>query len=378
MTSIELRQVDTWFFRDATPFTAGATPQEGVSGVFPPHPPTVVGALRAAIARSQGWSGAGAWNEDLHPVLGDGPDDLGALDFAGPIMLRDREPLFPCPRHLVGSTDGDGWEPRAFLRPGSPVRCDLGDAVRLPQIAGDSRDGEALKPPTDIWVTVAGMERVLRGERPSPEQIVRTSRLWTDEPRIGLERAPDTRTAEEGMLYSTRHVRLRPGVSLGVHVTGIPDGWAPTGLVPLGGESRMAECTSRNGDETILPWRSTLGCSGRLVAIAVTPLDLDPEETRPGASIAGAAGARLVSACLGRPIGIGGWDSLARQPLPLRSVLPPGSVLFFETGRGAGLPSAASDWKQAAGGLYRLGSRTKWGFGLVALGDWPPKQETNQ
>ena len=49
MIGVELQPVDTWFFRDGTPFTMGKAPQENVGSVFPPHPATVVGAIRAAL-----------------------------------------------------------------------------------------------------------------------------------------------------------------------------------------------------------------------------------------------------------------------------------------------------------------------------------------
>ena len=71
-------------------------------------------------------------------------------------------------------------------------------------------------------------------------------------------------------------------------------------------------------------------------------------------------------ACLERPHRVGGWDSLTRRPLPLRSLLPPGSTLFCEMADGERLAAAAF-----AGGLARIGSRQEWGFGLVAFGVWP-------
>ena len=61
MIGVDLQPVDTWFFRDSTPFTMGKAPQENVGSVFPPHPATVVGAIRAALARSRGWDGRGRW-----------------------------------------------------------------------------------------------------------------------------------------------------------------------------------------------------------------------------------------------------------------------------------------------------------------------------
>ena len=371
MRHIQLRPVDTWFFRGSTPFTAGASPQEGVPSLFPPHPPTVAGALRAAIARSNGWNGSGRWDAALHSVVGNGPGDLGALSFAGPLLLRNGEPLFPCPRHLLGAVAKDRkWVPHAFLRPGPPVQCDLGDYVRLPQLAEGVKEGVKLKPANDVWVTAAGMKRLLRGYLPATEYLIAEEALWAEEPRIGLERQGGTRTAKEGMLYSTRHVRLRRNVSLGVEVTGVPDDWRfPEGMVPVGGEGRLAECGEWVGAGCL---DQTVGqTGGRLAVVAVTPVNLGPAVIHERQTIAELGGARVVSACLGRPLRIGGWNSLARRPLPLANFMAPGSVLFCEGGGRKRL-------ERSALGLFRIGSRTEWGFGLVAIGAWPATWETDK
>ena len=92
MIGLRLEPVDTWFFRDGTPFTKGDSPQENVGSLFPPPPATVVGALRAALARSRGWGGRGSWPPEICEILGDGPDDLGQLRFDGPFLLREKVP----------------------------------------------------------------------------------------------------------------------------------------------------------------------------------------------------------------------------------------------------------------------------------------------
>ena len=400
---LRLEPVDTWFFRDGTPFTMGAAPQENVESLFPPHPVTVAGALRAALARSRGWNGLGRWPQALCDILGDGPDHLGRLLLDGPFLLREGHPLFRAPRHLLGFVAGNGagagsgengsgtWRPSALLHPGPPVVCDLGGAVRLPILAA-SQPGRAesrpvperLVPADGSWLTGEGLDSVLRGSLPARSEVVPDHRLWSDEPRIGLERDGDARTAREGMLYSTRHVRPHRGVSLGIRVAGLPSDWTPVGqLLTLGGEGRLAECREWAGAANVafdVP-SAEIEASGKVTIVALTPLDLSTEaclgrETFPVSSLErDRIRLRVVSACLDRPQRVGGWDSVARRPLPLRSVLPSGSTLFCEVDDPAGLDSGALANITAADGLVRVGSRQKWGFGLVALGVWPTPQE---
>lgn len=376
MTGIRLDPLDTLFFRDGTPFSAGRAPQDGVGSLFPPYPGSVAGALRAALALCNGWSGRGPWPQEIKDVLGDGPDDPGVLSIDGPFVLRDDQPLFPVPRHLLGAITPGGWTPRVLLRPGPKVVCDLGD-VRLPVAPRTCDEIETLKTGDHSWLTRTGMEAVLRGERPSAEtDLVPRSELWNEEPRIGLERDKATRTAQERMLYSTRHVRLMRGVSLGAKISGVPEDWTlPFGrLVPFGGESRLAECRKWHVDSRLDAPLTELEAGRRVVVVALSPLDLEEDIHLGRQPLAALGGARVVSACLSRPQRIGGWDSLARKPLPLRSVLPPGSVLFCEDAEPGGFQDAI-DSIEANDGLWRVGARQQLGFGLVALGIWPDVSE---
>ena len=375
MIGLGLDPLDTLFFRDGTPYSADSAPQEDVASLFPPHPMTVAGALRAALARCNGWNGRRRWPAHLGLVLGDGPDDTGQLVMEGPFLLRDDQPLFRAPRHLLGTIDGDQWTPRLLLRPGSAVMCDLGDAVRLPQ-APTTFDGiEKCKTGDSSWLTLAGMGSVLHGQLPGAGEVVSSRCLWSEEPRIGLERDRSRRTAEEGKLYSSRHVRLKRGVSLGACIDGVPPDWTlPTDqLVPLGGESRLAACRTWNVVPTLRMPLAEIDADGRVVVIALTPLDLDEAACRGRRKLDVPGNARVVSACLGRPERIGGWNSLERRPLPLRSVLPAGSALFCE----AGEPQRFIDAVAARDGLPRLGSRQAQGFGVVALGTWSDEPETH-
>ncbi len=375
MIGIQMEPIDTLFFRDGTPFSAGSASQEDVGGLFPPHPASMAGALRAAIARLNGWTGNGRWPQQLNDTLGDGPNDLGQISLTGPFLLRDGQPLFPAPRHLLGSSEGGVWRPRTILRPGSPIACDLGDEVVLPEVPphGGGVEVADLKAGDGWWLTRLGLEAVLRGEVPPSTEVMPSRDLWREERRIGLERNDASRTAQEGMLYSTRHVRALRGVALGVRISGLPETWAlPFGqIVALGGEGRLAECRQWQGDLAIDMPLTEIGAGRRLALIALSPLDLEEAFCRGSQPLTALGNARVVSACLGRPQRIGGWNSLTRRPLPLRSVLPAGSVLFCELPKPGALRAAVA----ASDGLPRIGGRQGWGFGMVALGSWPEESE---
>jgi CRISPR-associated protein Cmr3 len=365
----QLSPIDTWFFRDGTPFDKDGASQAGVVGVFPPYPPTVAGAIRAALARRNGWDGRSVWRGDLAAVLGDGPSDLGRLRITGPFVLRGGTPVFPLPRHVVGGRREGAWEPVALLRPGPAVACDLGPHTRLPEVPGDAGTRAAttalntLETGSDQWVTLAGLDQILRGDLPAGGELILSRELWVGEGRVGIERGAATRTVIDSALYSTRHVRLSAGVSLGVEVDGVPSSWASVdGLISLGGESRLAACE-------VWPAGRAMAFDGpapgmrSAILVALTPVLLDAA-ARPATDFV-VPGARIVSACLDRPLRIGGWDGRTRTAERLRNAAAPGSVWFCE------LDDVDAFRRSIDRGLTRVGAGIAMGFGLCAVGGAP-------
>jgi len=405
-----LSPIDAWFFRDGRPYNASESNQTDVVSLFPPPATTLVGAIRAGLARStREWDGASDWSSNpiLAEVLGKNFDDLGKLSFRGPYLLREEdgktELLYPMPLHVLGKpTKAEGsnepvWQPQCLLTPDSKATgCDLSsdlDDVRLPipsaiRSPRFAENRNSLKEPSSHWVTAEGMQCILKGQLPpEPREIdgimvphVFESRdLWCHEIRVALERCENTRTTKkEGALYSPRFVRLKPGVSLVLSVTGLPTGWAVPNLMPLGGENRLADC--RSCDTLQLPDLTTISAvdshlktnGSKPVAVTLlTPL-LPPDAgnrhsgrvavPEPGQPFFGCEGTKVISACVGKPQTLGGWDSLNRRPLDLRPVLPAGSTWFLE------VDDPVRFAQRATGGF---GIKRQYGFGQVALGVWP-------
>jgi CRISPR-associated protein Cmr3 len=372
MKTYSLAPVDAWFFRDGRPYNEKEANQADVVSVFPPPARTLSGALRAALARANGWTGRGSWPQPLNRAFGSGPEELGGLQFTGPFLILNDEALWPLPRHVLGSVGGgENWEPRALLRPAeAPTACDAGD-IRLPEIVatkGTRPDG--LKNAETAWITAKGLGALLAGELPEVRSIVQVKKLWAHEARVGLHRDEKTLVTGEGALYSPSYVRLRRGVALGVGVAGVPEGMAHVpDIFPLGGESRLACCEAWNHDAIPSPpSREKFAAEeGRVAFIVVM---LTPGRFENGALKLPLPGAKIISACVGKPQFIGGWDSLKREPLPLEPFAPAGAVWFCAATR--------EDFDD----IYRchgrqMGAHTAHGFGQIAIGLWPPTPANN-
>lgn len=358
MKYYRLEALDTLFFGDGSPFNAGETGQMEVKGTFPPSPATVVGTLRAAFARQLGWTG-GNWNESIRAKLGS-YHDLGPLRFTGPYVVKDGQLLFPAPLHLLRSGEHLTW-----LKPGPALHTDLGEA-RLPEIEKKCDElGEEIKgfkPLKNAYLTREGMERVLREELPEIGSIVNTSGLWKSEPRVGIQRDPTSRTTKEDALYQATHVRLKPGVALMAGVEGY-DGEAPV-LATLGGESRMVgleTCDSLSFPEA--PALELENGSLHYTVTLITPVQLRENGWRePGGSLEGLPG-EIVSACVGKPVMIGGWDSVNKRPLDLEPHLPAGSTWFMEA-------SAEETGQVRDMHTKHIGEKSEWGYGQILIGGW--------
>lgn len=360
---LHINAVDTLMFRDGRPFNQADAGASEASSVFPPYPPTVAGAVRAALWQQLGGT-KDAWEKNKDK-LGDGTNwqagkaVLGPLKFGAPIVVRkekleghpekyNKTSYFPVPLHIV---EGVG-ERLTRLLPGPERDCDLGGKITLPVAKNEKLMG--IKTIEDRWVNFDGMEKILNGDVPAEDDFIKRTDLWRAEPRVGIGINRKSRTTTDGQLYMASHVRMADNVSLYVQLQGW-DGDFDKALRPLAGEHRMAQIEA--GKLVGLPERTENIEDGRYCVIALSPVVAGKK-----GAIDGLAETDIVSACLGKPVSIGGWNSQAGKPgpIPLRQCYPAGSVWFM---RGETPPPS-------------IGQATEWGFGQILIGTWQERQGT--
>jgi CRISPR-associated protein Cmr3 len=358
---LQISPLDSLMFRDGRPFNQSDEGASQAVSVFPPFPPTMVGAVRAAL-----WHYLGKWNEDL---LGDGTDwqeegKLGKLSFSPPYIMHEKQLVFPVPLHLLGNASED----RCLLKPDSPKNCDLGK-VRLPVPMDSSIKG--LKNIEDRWIYSSGIKKILNGKLPADTDFIETSKIWQSETRVGIgidrkSRRTDVNKDKGGMLYMASHVRLSDQASLHIEMSG----WAgeadvfsasKPNLISLGGEHRAADILAVDASISLPKSPKKLNKEGNKILYTVyftSPCVLDEL-----GDIADLLKGELVSACLGKVQMIGGWDSENKRPVPLRPALPAGSVCFMQA-------DAEKEKEILALHGCHIGVGREWGFGQILIGTW--------
>lgn len=366
-----MKPVDSWFFRDGRPMHIDESALGSFKSLFPPFASTVTGCLRAAFARSKDWDGRSRWKKEWNTDLGDF-NETGPLRFSGPHLCKGGELYFPVPQNMyfVDST------PSAMARPSSEKSLtDLADRpVHIPEMRPEN---PAAKVRDDLYISRAGLEKVLNGELPAEgDAFLPVSELWTYESRIGIRRSTETLTTQENALYTTEHVRLGDDVSLVCGIDGLKDGYnAPSAPQPFGGEGRLACVEELNADGVPMSFNAGGDKLSRFALYLLTPLKLGGMTLTPESAVKTDKGLfTLKCAVTSKVFHVGGWSvkskdesgknmkyrKQTRSPLMLG-----GAVLFCESEAVA----------LRVGNVVRIGDDTEFGFGVAVVGQWNAEGE---
>ncbi|MBA4603665.1 type III-B CRISPR module-associated Cmr3 family protein [Thermoactinomyces mirandus] len=379
------RALDTFFFRDGTPFHAeepGVTPQ----GVFPPSIFTLQGAIRAALAyHIKEWVPGKRWPEELGRVETKGrsaeelrkkwsePDDLGCLRLSGPYLQVDGKRYFPAPLLLIGRKKEKEkcWELTRLKPTTTRYTSDLGEELQYLKPEKKIPDSKLIAG----WLNGEGMEAVLNEEVPDPQSLLIPGDKWKPERRVGIKRN-DKRTAMDHHLYTITHTRPEQDVEVVVEVAGLDQDWQPLGKImnPLGGEGRFAEVmveeAGQNTDFPKMPAAEQFVAQDGKLRFTVSLLTPARYPDMKKAVLEGPPkiqetlkSVRYISASVGKAIQIGGWNVVARWPRTLQSFLPVGSTWFYEASMDE-LPELATLHGTLTGELEA------YGMGQIVIGTW--------
>ncbi len=314
---LELEALDPLFFRDGRPFALGE--ESYASGIFPPLPSTLRGALRSMWI-SQQLSAPNADKDGLALASVKVSLTYFGLGIAG-------NPVFPVPLDLFFTEKEGLAQPMELIQPDFTSSC----PPQVTHLFKADADGKT-ESVTGYLLELEVMQNYLNGVSDAGFATKRLSDFVKKEHKIGIGRNNATHRTKDGLLFRLVANRFVEDETIGklsllLDVEGFDDPQttlSDVAVTPLGGERRSVTAAPTLFN---LPAKPTI--SGEVFKVVLlTPGLFD--SWFPAHLLDDFPGLNLVAAAVGKPVSVGGWDVLNQQPKPMRRAVPAGSVFLFE------------------------------------------------
>ncbi|SMF09867.1 type III-B CRISPR module-associated Cmr3 family protein [Desulfovibrio gilichinskyi] len=350
---VEIAPLDTIFCRDGRSF--GVNEAHAVDSIFPPPPSVMFGAMRGGIFVTQNFAALGRNKMDPGwPKWFGDTESAGDLFQKGPLPVVDGQIMFPMPLDGYVKSGKNGEYTistfRIIKNNSSTSSLDLEHLLIPPE-------GKKLPKSTNImWISASSLTRYLNSEEEISlelnKDIYPQDELWTPELRTNVGINPETNAGKDAILFSLKHVRMNSkrnarllckwgsndSTSLQILKDIITD---TQGSLAVAGERRCGSVATSDlrwpdaSINTITPDKE--GYVSFRIYIA-TPAYFDggwrPESDSNKECIikssAGNVKATLLTAAVGKPFYLGGYDIHKRQQRPARGFVPAGSVYHFK------------------------------------------------
>lgn len=328
---IKIDALDTLFFKDGKPFSMGD--ESWADGIFPPPPSVIYGALRSAY-------------------FGENPGDLVNVDtdvdktknliIKKIYYLINDDIYYPMPNDLVRLKNGQKKE---VMKLNTKV-LDAVTNMEIPQILIKDSNNKTVIEEVEavedgiIWETY--LKEYLNNMKKNDFHIFLMSDYIQSEPKVGIGRMNSTKATEEGKLYRVGMKRLESTkefdkqnikISIGVEFDNLS--LKDNGFLKFGAESKIAKYnTIKENDDVIED--PTEGIKGNIFKIYLSTPSIFENGWKPNLSenkVLNKIDLKLISACIGKPISIGGFDMKNRIPKKMRKAVPAGSVYFYQSNK---------------------------------------------
>jgi CRISPR-associated protein Cmr3 len=388
-TYFYVRPTDSLFVRGNLAF--GDSGEHG-SALMPPPPSLFAGAFRSALlgkdaAQLTAFLADGhCTNPALAQCLGtpEAPGDFRItwLSLAGdPGAGAMPESISPLPTDLLMlGRNFATLEPRATA---TGVQS-AGDLPLRATLVSSKQE----KPKGGVYLRSKGLQQHLQGHCPAQTDSVESKHIYQRDPRLGIGLNTDSRTAEEGQIYTTEGFAFSPKedktsstfVSTGflVGVQGTTDLIPDEGVLRLGGDGRSAHYRKVSFNAPTVT--NIPGPRARFRLLLQTPALFTHGWLPEGVSEQGGSyrlrgdgfSARLACAALGRRETVSGWDLYQWKPKPAQAAAPAGSVYWFDEFVGDADKLAAwvakGLWPDHLDSLQQ--ARRAEGYNRALLGTW--------
>ncbi|MFB6088392.1 MAG: type III-B CRISPR module-associated protein Cmr3 [Candidatus Aenigmatarchaeota archaeon] len=348
---IKFTPLDTLFFRDSKPFTMGE--DSWANTIFPPFPSVIYGVLRSLYFSN---------NLGELTKANENDDPTKQLTIKKICFSFDENYYFPVPLDIVqrknqfASFKKLSLEEKKSAITSCPTEYILKSNEQVENVFG-------LIPQNQL------VEYLSKGEIKNSLEVLKYEDFIFREPKIGIKKSKKTGSSEEGMLYRVEMLRLekKDGKKMSLCVDfenlKVPE----KGLAKFGGEGKAVYYESGN-NFNLSANRISEGSNQFKIYLA-TPAIFEKgwipgwlNENNLEGSFNG-IDLKLLSAVIGKPIPIGGFDMKKKRPKPLQKAVPAGSVYYFEIINGNTENAYSSFHQKAISDVY-----PEQGFGIAYCG----------
>lgn len=372
-----IEALDVFMFRDGKPFTSG----EGhfANSLFPPSAFTIQGVLRSLYQSEMNISWDdwrdGAVDTVVFDAIGSHDNHhLGLFQMRGPYVARWNEErstierFFPLPSDVIQTEHGQ----LRVLHPSADIldasQSDLDTDIHLLNLELEHRE-----PSEKLWLPESELVgEYLSFNEVSLNQCVVEADLFVREGRFGtaLNYTHRTVRSDEGMLYAANFIRPQSHVGLLIE---LPDP-SPMELLfnnvgavhhmKIGGEGRAARFERIDSNMIVHSevYNTSEGKPRKIVFLTPTYFANGWQPY----SRSDWFKQHSVSAVVPRPLPLGGWDLVKRQPRSIHRFVQPGSVFYFDE-RAAQSWNIPNLWTEQPPDTLPL---ERLGFGEHFIGFW--------
>ena len=330
---------DVLMFRDGKPFAGGD--DHFARGSFPPPPSTIYGAIRSHILSLKSGKFQ-TFKKEPNKISKEITDEIGFPDELGTLKITyfgiaenhvaQVKQYFPMPKDVAKQKGKDNGR-FYILKPQGSIQ----DIILTDMPAGL---GHLWVPTEESLESASGflsedeMAKYLMGAVPG--NVIDSNRVYEIEERTGIRKNRLTRSVETGGLYSVVYFRMNNNFGFALEVTGtqlLPD----LGILRLGGDHRSANyCKHSWNDIDNKPVKNKVSQDKHFKLVLLTPAVFEQGWIPDGINIDTREGlinnvkVKIIASCIGKPIGIGGFDIVKGIPKVMNKAVPAGSVYYFE------------------------------------------------
>jgi CRISPR-associated protein Cmr3 len=330
---IKVQPFDTLFFRDGKPFTIAE--ETWADTIFPPLPSTIYGAMRTAYIVHNGGVKK-FYNGKMKDTIGT-TTDKGNFKIRGVYIQKEEELYFSGPLDIVYEK-GEKKDAQMMRVMDNPLSISNFPLNRFLFSPGSIKKAEVDE---KAFIGYDSLSEYLNCYG-HPFTLHPLDSFIKTEPKVGIKRSAKTHISEEGCLYRVGMMRLEDKCSLIMDFSGLSD-FPEEGILRLGGEGKGARFKKIKEIELPVLKDETLKRikeSRQFKLYLATPTifkkgwlpDWIDEDTLKGELCS--IKLKLLTAAIGKPISIGGWDMANNRPKPMKKAVPAGSVYYFEVVNG--------------------------------------------